>query len=146
MTTNRVERIGQSAYAANAPQYKTYIPVVDKDAEDRIFSRSLAAEGFITMTPAEVMSISPGIRKRMHEATAARRVLIPTGDKENIPGSSSKQFDDKPVHDVRCNCGYSSLGGGRSWRRGECRLGSGMASRVCTSCHGRVVYGCKKVE
>ena len=45
-------------------------PVEDPRADERIFRRGFAEERSISVTPIELLAISPAIRKLMHDATS----------------------------------------------------------------------------
>ena len=60
------------------PAYRNVAPVVDPSAEKRVFERSFNEAQTVQMTPIELLSVSPGIRKLMSEATSARRVAART--------------------------------------------------------------------
>ena len=60
------------------PAYKTTFPELDAEAEGRVVQRVLNGAQSVSMTPMELLSLAPGVRRRVHEITTARR--IPTAE------------------------------------------------------------------
>ncbi|PIL31779.1 hypothetical protein GSI_06483 [Ganoderma sinense ZZ0214-1] len=54
--------------------YKTAYPDLDPEAEERIVQRVLTSLQSVSLTPIELLSVAPGIRRKVHEMTTARRV------------------------------------------------------------------------
>ena len=58
------------------PAYRHTTAIVDPNAEKRVFQRSFGEAQSVTMTPVELLSVSPGIRKMLNDATSSRRFAI----------------------------------------------------------------------
>lgn len=55
------------------PAYRSVTEVIDPEAEERVFQRSFAQTPSVSMTPIELLSVAPGIRKKLRAVTATRR-------------------------------------------------------------------------
>ena len=58
------------------PAYRTQPAGLDPGAEDRVFQRNFVEASSIVMTPMELLSLSPALCKRVHRATANKRVAF----------------------------------------------------------------------
>ncbi|CAK5275986.1 unnamed protein product [Mycena citricolor] len=74
------------------PAYRSVAPVYDPKHEDAVFGRILGAK--IENSIEEILSISPGVRSRMSNATTSRRVPPTSGADSKPPAVSTHIYDD----------------------------------------------------
>ena len=60
------------------PAYRTQPAGFDPSAEDRVFQRGFVESKSITLTPLELLSLSPALCKRVHRVTGNKRVAFET--------------------------------------------------------------------
>ena len=57
------------------PAYRNQFTIVDPKAEAQVFDCIFSQTPSVTITPVELLSISPGMRKQMSDTTATKCVL-----------------------------------------------------------------------
>ena len=73
------------------PAYRAQVPALDATADDRVFDRTMDALPFVSLSLSELLSVAPGVRKRLHEATGTRRVLTKPPELKDLEGPARPQ-------------------------------------------------------
>ena len=74
------DTVPKAAEAPSKPAYRTHIEGIDASANERVFNRCIVDGAGGSITPLELISISPYARKKVNEMTTARRIPLPPKD------------------------------------------------------------------
>ena len=94
--------LGDGQAKPHEPAYRNQAAIVDPTAEARVFDRVFGQTASVSMTPIELLSVSPGVRKRMVDAASTRRTALkPVAAEVLSTVSGAANAESSPTEEVR---------------------------------------------